>query len=59
VVDRVELFVAPMVLAGGPGWVSGQPLHLSSAPRMKVIGAAVVGEDVQITMAPIPMAPIP
>jgi diaminohydroxyphosphoribosylaminopyrimidine deaminase/5-amino-6-(5-phosphoribosylamino)uracil reductase len=59
VVDRVERCVAPMVLAGGPGWVSGQPLHLSEAPRMKVIRAAVVGGDVQITMAPIAMAPIP
>ena len=50
VVDRIELFVAPMVLAGGPGWVSGHPLHLSEAPRMKVVRAAVVGEDVWITM---------
>lgn len=52
VVDRVELFMAPKVLCGGPGWVGGAPLHLGEAPEMRVTRARVVGDDVQITMEP-------
>ena len=31
-VDQVQLFIAPMVLAEGPGWVQGQPFSLAGAP---------------------------
>lgn len=50
VVDRIELFMAPKVLCGGPGWVGGAPLHLDEAPSLRVTAARVVGDDVQITM---------
>ena len=49
VVDQIDLFVAPKVLAGGPGWVGGTPLHLDEA-RFVVEAVAVVGADVQIRM---------
>ena len=41
-VDRIELFVSPKVLAGGPGWVGGEGFHLEDAPTFVVTD---VGED--------------
>ena len=49
-VDRIELFMAPLLLTGGPGWVGGAPLHLSDALRMTVVDCRLVGGDVQISM---------
>lgn len=52
--DRVELFLAPRVLAGGPGWVGGDPYALGHAPGFRLIGAAPVGEDLNLSLEPIP-----
>jgi diaminohydroxyphosphoribosylaminopyrimidine deaminase/5-amino-6-(5-phosphoribosylamino)uracil reductase len=49
-VDRLELFVAPRILAGGPGFVGGSPWRLSDGPAFSVVSVAVVGEDVRISM---------
>jgi diaminohydroxyphosphoribosylaminopyrimidine deaminase/5-amino-6-(5-phosphoribosylamino)uracil reductase len=49
-VDRLELFVAPKILAGGSGFVGGQPWSLESAPTFVVVGVAIVGGDVRISM---------
>ncbi|MFT4977619.1 MAG: diaminohydroxyphosphoribosylaminopyrimidine deaminase [Myxococcota bacterium] len=52
VVDRIELFIAPKVFAGGPGWVGGAPLHLQDAPVWRIVSATVLGGDVQLSMEP-------
>ena len=49
-VDRMELFIAPKILAGGPGFVGGVPWNLPEAPTFAVAGVAVVGEDVHLTL---------
>jgi diaminohydroxyphosphoribosylaminopyrimidine deaminase / 5-amino-6-(5-phosphoribosylamino)uracil reductase len=50
VVDRVHLFVAPRVLAGGPGWVAGPGYALSQAPTLRITSSAVVGNDVELVL---------
>ena len=50
VVDRIHLFVAPTVLAGGPGWMGGPPLALADAPRFQLVSADVVGPDVHLVL---------
>lgn len=50
--DRVELFFAPKVLAGGPGWVDGAPFSLSAAPQLQVTALRSIGEDIQISLEP-------
>lgn len=52
VVDRVHLFVAPRVLAGGPGWVGGEPYPLAQAPRMRLVEARPVGPDLHLQLVP-------
>lgn len=52
-VDRVELFLAPCVLAGGPGWVGGGPYPLAGAARFRVLATASLGDDIQLTLEPI------
>lgn len=52
VVDRLHLFVAPRVLAGGPGWVGGPPYGLASAPRLRVESAEPVGTDLYLQLVP-------
>jgi diaminohydroxyphosphoribosylaminopyrimidine deaminase/5-amino-6-(5-phosphoribosylamino)uracil reductase len=49
-VDRVELFVGPKILAGGPGWVGGQPLALPSAPGFRVVATQTIGQDAHLTL---------
>jgi riboflavin biosynthesis pyrimidine reductase len=49
-VDRIELFVAPRILAGGPGWVGGEGFHLEDAPTFVVTDVARVGPDVLLTL---------
>lgn len=50
VVDRIELFVAPMLLVGGAGWVGGAPIRLHEAQRMRILKTEMVGDDLQISM---------
>ena len=49
-VDRVHLFIAPMVLAGGQGWVAGRSFSLAGAPRMQVREVRTVGEDIHVVL---------
>jgi diaminohydroxyphosphoribosylaminopyrimidine deaminase/5-amino-6-(5-phosphoribosylamino)uracil reductase len=49
-VDRVELFVNGRVLAGGPGMVAGPGFALADAPAFRFVGAARVGEDMQLSL---------
>jgi len=51
-VDQVHLFIAPMVLAQGPGWVRGQAFSLASAPRMRIHEMNRVGEDLHLVLEP-------
>jgi len=49
-VDRIQLFVAPRILAGGPGWVGGEPYPLTDAPGFVVVATETVANDVHITL---------
>lgn len=49
-VDRVELFLAPRVLGGGPSWVGGPGWSLDGAPRLKLIQTQKHGDDLQLTL---------
>ena len=49
-VDRIELFVAPKVLAAGPGWVGGEGFHLEDAPTFVVTDIDKIGPDVCIAL---------
>jgi diaminohydroxyphosphoribosylaminopyrimidine deaminase/5-amino-6-(5-phosphoribosylamino)uracil reductase len=49
-VDELHLFIAPAVLADGPGWLAGPGFSLADAPRMVVRSVAMVGPDVQIVL---------
>lgn len=51
-VDRLHLFVAPMVLAGGPGWIGGEPFSLGQAPRFRVCRSQAVGPDLHLVLQP-------
>jgi diaminohydroxyphosphoribosylaminopyrimidine deaminase/5-amino-6-(5-phosphoribosylamino)uracil reductase len=51
-VDQVHLFIAPMVLAEGPGWVRGTPFPLRGAPRLQVQEVSSVGEDIHLVLEP-------
>jgi len=48
--DRVHLHLAPKVLAGGAGWVGGDPLSLAGAHRFTVTSVSHLGDDVLIEM---------
>jgi len=48
--DRIELFIAPRVLAGGSGWVGGAPYTLVTAPRFAVVSSAPTGEDLHVVL---------
>ena len=50
VVDQVQLFIAPLVLAGGPGWVQGQPFSLGGAPRFQVQELGRAGDDLHVVL---------
>jgi len=49
-VDRIELFLAPKILAGGKGWVGGDPYPLVAAPGFVVVATESVGPDVHLTL---------
>ncbi len=49
-VDRIELFLGPTILAGGPGWVGGAPFPLAAAPGFSVIATETVGVDAHLTL---------
>lgn len=51
-VDQVQLFIAPMVLAEGPGWVQGQPFSLAGAPRFRIQEQGNVGDDLYLVLEP-------
>ncbi|MEC8191461.1 MAG: bifunctional diaminohydroxyphosphoribosylaminopyrimidine deaminase/5-amino-6-(5-phosphoribosylamino)uracil reductase RibD [Myxococcota bacterium] len=53
-VDRIELFIAGKVLAGGSGWVGGQPLSLADAPTFAVVRSDTVGPDVHLVLEQTP-----
>lgn len=50
VVDRIELFVNPRVLAGGPGFVAGPGYPLASAPGFRFEASACVGNDLHVCL---------
>ncbi len=43
--DRLLLFLAPLALAGGQGFIAGPPLALAEAPRWRLRGVRQVGAD--------------
>ncbi len=49
-VDRIELFLGPKILAGGSGWVGGAPFPLAAAPGFRVIATETVGDDAHLTL---------
>lgn len=51
-VDRLHLFVAPLVLAGGPGFVAGPGLDLALAPRLRLRENRPVGPDLHLVYEP-------
>jgi diaminohydroxyphosphoribosylaminopyrimidine deaminase/5-amino-6-(5-phosphoribosylamino)uracil reductase len=53
-VDQIHLFIAPMVLAEGPGWVRGQPFSLAGAPRLRIQEVSQQGQDLHLVLEPVP-----
>lgn len=53
-VDRIELFLAPRLLAGGPGWVAGPGYALAEAPGFKLISVEPTGDDLHLSLEPGP-----
>jgi diaminohydroxyphosphoribosylaminopyrimidine deaminase/5-amino-6-(5-phosphoribosylamino)uracil reductase len=49
-VDRIELFVAARLLAGGPGMVAGPGFALADAPAFRFTGCEPVGDDLHVTL---------
>jgi diaminohydroxyphosphoribosylaminopyrimidine deaminase/5-amino-6-(5-phosphoribosylamino)uracil reductase len=49
-VDRIELFIAGKILAGGPGWVGGESYPLSDAPGFHVVRSDTVGPDLHVVL---------
>ncbi len=49
-VDRVHLFVAPRVLAGGPGWVAGPGFSLAAAPALRLVETRMAGGDAELIL---------
>jgi diaminohydroxyphosphoribosylaminopyrimidine deaminase/5-amino-6-(5-phosphoribosylamino)uracil reductase len=52
VADRVHLFLAPRVLAGGAGWLGGAPFHLRDAPAFRLVALDRVGPDAHLILEP-------
>lgn len=50
VVDTIHLFLAPLALAGGRGWLAGAPLALESAARWQLRAVQRVGPDAWLTL---------
>ena len=49
-VDRIHLFVAPKVLAGGPGWVAGPGFPLAGAAEFSLVDVRRVGPDAELVL---------
>ena len=49
-VDRLCLFVAPKVLAGGLGFVGGAPLPLDRAFGLRHVSARPVGDELLVVL---------
>ena len=49
-VDRLLLFLAPKLLAGGSGFMAGQPFDLAQAPNFRIRGSRRVGPDLLIDL---------
>ncbi len=52
VVDEINLFVAPLALAGGPGWLGGAPLGLAGVERWEFTDLRRVGKDAWLVLRP-------
>ncbi len=52
-VDRLELFTAGKILAGGPGFVAGPGFTLAGAPRLALVSVEQVGDDVWTSWEPV------
>lgn len=51
--DRIELFVAPVVLGAGPSWIEGGLTEeLAHAPRFRLVGTQRLGEDLRLSYEP-------
>jgi len=48
--DALHLFVAPLALAGGPGWLAGPGIPLADAQRWRFDSAEMVGQDVHLVL---------
>jgi diaminohydroxyphosphoribosylaminopyrimidine deaminase/5-amino-6-(5-phosphoribosylamino)uracil reductase len=49
-VDRIDLFIAGKILAGGPGWMGGTPYSLAEAPSFEVVCSEAVGKDLHLIL---------
>ncbi len=49
-VDELHLFIAPMALGGGSGWLAGPGFPLSEAPRLRVQSVQMAGADVHLRL---------
>ncbi len=49
-VDRIEMYLNPRVLAGGPGWAAGPGYGLSSAPAFRFERTERLGPDLHLTL---------
>lgn len=52
VVDEINLFVAPLALAGGAGWLGGPPRALAGVDRWQLTDLRRVGPDAWMVLAP-------
>ncbi len=50
VADVLHLFVAPLALAGGPGWLAGPGIPLNDARRWHFDSVEMVGKDAHLVL---------
>ena len=52
-VDRYELFLAPLLLGSGPAWVNDLGIEaLVEAPRLTLLRSKLIGPDLWLTLTP-------
>ena len=51
-VDRLLLFLSPRILAGGPGFVAGDPIPLADAESWMFLKSEAVGDDLLLVLVP-------
>jgi diaminohydroxyphosphoribosylaminopyrimidine deaminase/5-amino-6-(5-phosphoribosylamino)uracil reductase len=49
-VDELHLFIAPMVLAQGAGWLGGPGIPLAEAPQLRIKSVTTVGPDLYLVL---------